>query len=318
MYSGDYMSEKTNVERFYDFLDFVALKLYERHKVPYLTGVKEALNILMDDAIEVEITDETLTEFKSEKLHIEGIAFDKEDVRKAVQLTLLKGLKHLNVTNAMMTPDSIGMFIAYLLKKLYKDPVETVLDPMVGTGNLIATINNYYQDGFMTYGIDDEPLMSQLSRNFLDALEIDHQIFLQNTLTYNGPLVDLVVTDFPVKAVDQKEDYVPYQVVLHHIEHVKDNKFFIALIENDFFEQFGAERFKELINEKAHLYGLIKLDETLFKNHPKSILIMQKKADKNAKIDDFLLVDLPAFTDEEHFNLALGKIEQWFKKKEVD
>ena len=316
--NGDIMAEKTHVEQFYDFIDAVAMKLYETKKEPYLNGVKEALNLLMDDQTEEDIESDVINHFKALKYDIEGVDFNKEDVRKAIQLALLKGFKHLNVTNAMMTPDSIGMFIAYLLKKLYKKPFETLLDPMIGTGNLIATINNHFSDGFMTYGIDDEPLMAGLARNILDALEMDHQVFLQNTLTYQGPLVDCIITDFPVKAVDQKEEYVPYQVVLHHLEHLKDNQFFIALVENDFFDQHRSEKFKELLLEKAHLYGLIKLDESLFKNHPKSILILQKKQDINAKIDDFLLVDLPAFTDEEAFNLALGKIEQWFKKKEVD
>lgn len=312
------MAEKNRVELFYDFLDEVAMKLYEETKESYLNGLKEALNVLMDDTTEIELEPRILEQLKALKLEIEGIEFAKEDVRKAIQLALLKGFKHLNVTNAMMTPDSIGMFIAYLLKKLYKQPFETLLDPLVGTGNLVATVNNHFHDGFMTYGVDDEPLMTSLSRNIFDALEMDHQVFLQNTLTYQGPLVDVVLTDFPIKAVDQKEEYVPYQVVLHHLEHLKDDGFFVAVIENDFFEQYRNDRFKELLLEKAHLYGLIKLDESLFKNHPKSILILQKKQDINAKIDDFLLVDLPAFTDEDAFNLALGKIEQWFKKKEVD
>jgi site-specific DNA-methyltransferase (adenine-specific) len=66
------------------------------------------------------------------------------------------------------------------------------------------------------------------------------------------------------------------------------------------------------------MFGLIKLDESLFKNHPKSILILKKKGEEDEILDHFLLVDLPPFSDQTAFNQALGKMESWFKKKEVD
>ena len=44
--------------------------------------------------------------------------------------------------NHQMTPDTIGMFIGYLLKKFIKNNTYRLLDPAVGTGNLLTTVLN--------------------------------------------------------------------------------------------------------------------------------------------------------------------------------
>ncbi len=313
------MGKQATIETFFDYLDNVAMALYDQDKTLYLEGVKYALEYLLDDEIKKEVSETTNTRLKQSKQEIVEISFDPETIRKAIQLALLRGFKHAKITNAQMTPDTIGIFISYLLKKLYPaNPPKLILDPLIGTGNLIATLSNHYRSPFTVHGIDDDPLMCDLARNMCDSLDIDQQIFLQNTLTYQAGLYDVIITDFPPKKIGDKLEYLPYLTIIHHLDHLKEGHFFIAVIENDFFDQKQNGVFKKLLKEKAHMFGLIKLDESLFKNHPKSILILKKKGDENETLDNFLLVDLPPFSDQTAFNQALGKMESWFKKKEVD
>ena len=310
------MENSEALEKFYTYLDQVANRLYEMDETPYLKGIVHGLDYLLDDEVRKGLVDVVYEDLKRYKDTIREVAFDKETVRKAVQLALLNGFKTMGVTNSMMTPDSIGMFIAYLLKKLYKDDAAlNIYDPLIGTGNLAATINNHFSGYCHFEGSEADPLLSELSRNFLDALEIDHQIYHQDTLTFDKGDYDLVLTDFPVESIDRKMMYFPYQVILKHMHHVKVGGFFIAVIENDFFDQKEASEFKEKLMKTMHLYGLIKFDEGLFKNHPQSLLIMQKKAKEDDQLSDFLLADLPPFTEEKRFNEALSKIEQWFSKQ---
>ncbi|MFW5838450.1 MAG: class I SAM-dependent methyltransferase [Bacillota bacterium] len=313
------MEKQATTETFFDYLDAVAMALYDQDKTLYLEGVKYALEFLLDDEINKEVFESTSTKMKQAKRSILKLSFDPETIRKAIQLALLRGFKHAKITNAQMTPDTIGIFISYLIKKLYpENPPKQVLDPLVGTGNLIATLSNHYKSSFMVHGIDDDPLMCDLARNMCDSLDIEQQIYLQNTLTFQAGAYDLIVTDFPPKKVGDKLEYLPYLTIIHHLDHLKEGHFFIAVIENDFFDQKQNNVFKKLLKEKAHMFGLIKLDESLFKNHPKSILILKKKGEDDNILDNFLLVDLPPFSDQTAFNQALGKMETWFKKKEVD
>lgn len=313
------MGKQATTETFFDYLDEVAMALYDQDKSLYLEGIKYALEYLLDDETKKDLSESTRTRLQQAKQDIIEVSFDRETIRKAIQLALLRGFKHARITNAQMTPDTIGIFISYLIKKLYpQNPPKLVLDPLIGTGNLIATLANHYKSSFTAHGIDDDPLMCDLARNICDSLDIDQQIFLQNTLSYQAGLYDLIITDFPPKKIGDKLEYLPYLTIIHHLDHLKEGYFFIAIIENDFFDQKQNGVFKKLLKEKAHMFGLIKLDESLFKNHPKSILILKKKGEEDDEINNFLLVDLPPFSDQTAFNQALGKMESWFKKKEVD
>jgi site-specific DNA-methyltransferase (adenine-specific) len=91
-----------------------------------------------------------------------------------------------------------------------------------------------------------------------------------------------------------------------------------VVIENDFFEQDKMDVFKKEIDDKAHMFGLIKLSDSLFKNAEKSILILQKKIAKEDKIEDFLLIDLPSFEDREGMSLTIKQIEVWFDNRKEE
>ncbi len=64
------------------------------------------------------------------------------------------------------------------------------------------------------------------------------------------------------------------------------------------------------------MFGLIKLSETLFKKNPKSILLLRKKVIDETPPKEFLLIDLPSFTDTDGINNSIIKIDEYFKKRE--
>ncbi len=316
---NDSANNQQSIEAFYEYLDQVATRLNAMDGTPYLSGVSLALEYLLDDGFVKQLPTAVENDLEGFREAVIGIELQKESVRRGIQLAMLKGFKEMRITNAMMTPDSIGIFISYIINKLYDGAKDMhILDPLVGTGNMLATINNHYHHSLKYTGVDADPTMSELARNILDALEIDHQIFHADALAFEGGVFDLIVSDFPIESVERKHTYFPYQIILKHLESLKPHGFFISVIENDFFDQNEAEQFKSRLMEHAHLYGLIKFDETLFKAHPQSLLIIQKKADASEQIDDFLLADLPPFDDETRFNEAIEKLEQWFKKRKVD
>jgi site-specific DNA-methyltransferase (adenine-specific) len=142
-----------------------------------------------------------------------------------------------------------------------------------------------------------------LARNLGDLMNYENQIFM-------------VVCDLPIQV--KKNPYLPYQIISHHLDSLAKEKFMFVLIENDFFEQDQMDIFKKEIDEKAHMYGLIKLSDSLFKNAEKSILILQKKKTKEHKIEDFLLIDLPSFEDQEGMALTVQQIEAWFDKRKEE
>ena len=310
------MINKQNIEMFYDYFDEVANLLYLNYQKTYLEGMNEAFNLLLDDNFKEEYNLEDIEILKKAKAKISSVAFDREEVRKGVQLGLLKGYKHAYMSNSLITPDTIGMFTGYLVEKLYKNQtLENVLDPMIGSGNLVFAALNHMKKNIKIYGVDNDLLICNLSRNVADLLEYKNEIFYQDSLTYFDQGFDLILTDMPIS---EDDDYFPFKAINHHLDSLKTGGYFISLIENDFFEKKDIKIFQEEINKKAYMFGLIKLSETLFKNNPKSILLIRKKKEDEIPPKKFLLVDLPSFNDTEGIGESIIKIDEYFKSREEE
>ena len=306
------MANKLNIEKFYDYFDEVANIIYNHNKLNYIEGMNHAFNFLLDHELDVNLLDEEKGKIVKAKEAVESVEFQPEEIRKAVQLGILKGLKHAYMSNATMTPDTIGLFLSYLIDKLYdKKEIKTVLDPMIGTGNLVYTILNQLKMEVEVTGIDTDITLCRLSRNFGDLLNIENQIYYQDGLSYFGEGFDLIVSDFEI--AEKKSPYLPYQMINHHLASLKNGSFMLILIENDFFEQAQASIFREEVMKQANIFGIIKLSETMFAKNPKSILILEKNVNQSVKKQsDFLIVDCPSFTDHEAFTQTINKIDQWF------
>lgn len=312
------MVKKENVEKFYDYFDFVGNLLYTNYGKTYLEGMNEAFNYLLDEELEGSYNDEHVDEIKEAKESIIDVSFQPEEVRKSVQLGLLKGYKHTYSSNALITPDTIGIFMGYLIKKLYKNrQLKTVLDPVIGSGNLVYSVLNYLgQEDIKVYGVDNDLLKCNLARNLGDLMDVENEVFYQDTLTYYDQGFDLIVADMPF-AVNQ-DQYLPYQIINHHLQSINAGGYFVGLIDNDFFEKNNSQVFREEIEKQGYIFGLIKLSETLFKATPKSILILRKGGEGIVRTKDFLLVDLPSFNDIDNFNQIINKIDKWMLDREED
>lgn len=312
------MVKKENVEKFYDYFDFVGNLLYTNYGKTYLEGMNEAFNYLLDEELEGSYNDEHVDEIKEAKESIIDVSFQPEEVRKSVQLGLLKGYKHTYSSNALITPDTIGIFMGYLIKKLYKNrQLKTVLDPVIGSGNLVYSVLNYLgQEDIKVYGVDNDLLKCNLARNLGDLMDVENEVFYQDTLTYYDQGFDLIVADMPF-AVNQ-DQYLPYQIINHHFQSINAGGYFVGLIDNDFFEKNNSQVFREEIEKQGYIFGLIKLSETLFKATPKSILILRKGGEGIVRTKDFLLVDLPSFNDIDNFNQIINKIDKWMLDREED
>lgn len=310
------MVNKQNIEAFYDYFDEIANILYANYQTSYIEGMNEAFNFLLDNQFEHQYKEEDIKRMEELKETVVGFSFSSEEVRKAVQLGLLKGYKHTFSSNAQITPDTIGIFIGYLVKKLYHNKnITSILDPLIGTGNLAYTVMNQLGNDIKLYGIDHDINKCKMARNIGDLMDYETEIFYQDTLTYYDSGFDLLLADMPIY-LEEKEAYLPYQILNHHMSSLSEGKYFISLIDNDFFEQKDSHIFREEILKTGHIIGLIKLSDTLFKNNPKSILIIRKQGKNVKPLKDFLLVDLPSFNDMEDFNKTVNQIDLWFSERE--
>ncbi len=310
------MMSKSNIERLYDYYDAVADRLYHKYQKSYLEGMNEAFNLLLDDAFEGTYEETDIQELRALRDAIANVSFEREDIRKGIQLGMLKGYKHAYRSNAEITPDTIGIFIAYLIRKLCDETsLETIIDPLVGSGNLVFTVANHLTFNGRIHGVDNDLVKCHLARNLGDLMEYDNEMFYQDSLTFMQSGYDLMVCDLPI--TDQ-DPYPPYQLLNHHLPSLKPGAFAFAVIENDFFARDGNDIFKQEIEKHSHVFGLVKLSDSLFQTHPKSILIFRRKGPDVTPLKEFMLVDLPSFNDHDGMEQTIAQIDRWIAERKDD
>jgi site-specific DNA-methyltransferase (adenine-specific) len=314
------MNETPNLELFYDVLDESINKLYEVKKQSFFKLLIETgRNIIAQDVLNKEATPEQKNELMEIYHKLDDVDFNVEEIRKAFQLMVLRAFNESNLKNGDTTPDTLGIFISYLINKL-KGKVKklNVLDPVVGSGNLLYSVANHLDCDLHLFGIDNVRELCDIASIQGDLLNYDIEIFCQDTLDHPFSDIDIVVADIPnhtVKAFD-KEYYFPYMCVLQHMASLQEDGYFIGIVPNDFFEHDENGFFKENIINHGSVLGVLELPVNMFKANPKSIVIFTRKPLESKKC---LLVELPSFSDPGLLNKALIQIEDWFliNKKEV-
>jgi len=302
------MINEVNIETLYDVLDESATLLYERLKMPYLKGiVRTCENIIANSA---NTDNQEINDLLNQKIEkISHIEFQKEEIRKAFQYAVLKGLKHQKISNQMMTPESIGMLMGYLIQKLYDVNHLRIYDPLIGTGNLITSIANQIDYDVELIGVDNFGDSYELSQALFGMLGYGNQIFYQDTRTSSNIDADVIISDF--SAVQQSEIY---DIINHQTKNIKDNGYFIFMVDNLFFEALNVKEFIKEINKRWYLFGMMILPEEVFKTQEKTILILQDKGKEFIQPDSFMMVEIPGFKDQNALANVIGQLNQWFNK----
>ena len=304
------MINQEHIEALYDCFDESATLLYKTHKIPYLEGIVKTCENIMANSVEDSYSD-IIDELKTILEKVSDIEFNKEEIRKAFQYACLKGFKHENISNQMITPDTIGVFINYLISKLYNKKHLDILDPLVGTGNLITNIANNLDKTTNIFGVDFDGNSYKLSTAIFDMLGYGEQVYFQDTITFKCQPMDLIVSDFS----GILEDSV-YNIIGHLSDNIKSGGFLIGIFDEEVVkEKVLVEHAKEL-NDLWKLFGLIKLPKNILKNSEKVIVIFQSDGLNIIQPKNFLLVDLPDFNDQVGFKKVINHLNAWFENIE--
>lgn len=299
---------KTNTEKIFTYIDTFA----ESSESLYLEAIIEACDKWLAG-----------TETPKDLLNVTN-----EDIRRGIQLAILKGMQKNVQPNHQMTPDSIGMIIGHLANKLTAGQSDlTLLDPAAGTGNLLYTIMNSIEQVNMAYAVEIDELLVRLSAVTAELLEQPVTFFVQDALR---PLmidpVDLVVSDLPVGYYPDDDNAASYSLMpkeghaySHHlfieqsINHTKPGGFTIFIIPENLFQSEHAADLHPYFKKNALIRAILQLPDTLFKNvnHAKSILVLQKPNEGERVTKEVLLAKVPELTNKHAMALFFKKIDEW-------
>ncbi|KKK38364.1 hypothetical protein WQ57_09245 [Mesobacillus campisalis] len=318
------------VEKLFTMFNVTADLLKDELSCTYLEALAETgENLFHGKVMQEEISE--WTRKRLEKLYgdVSLSGRSKEEIRKGFQLAILKGMQENVQAHHQMTPDSVGLFMGYLITKFINKQAFRLLDPAVGTGNLLSTVLNQQGDKAIdSTGIEIDDVLIRLAYVNANLLEHEVELFNQDALEplFIDP-VDAVVCDLPVgyypndlRASEFEVKAESGHTYAHHLfieqstRHVKEGGYMFFVIPNGLFESEQAGSLRSLIQNHLNIQGIIQLPKTMFKNEQaaKSILILQKKAEGLMPPKQALLVDLPKLSDGPAMSRILGKIDEWF------
>lgn len=317
------------VEQLFTVLNETALVLQEELSCTYLEALAETgENLFHNSILQEELSELTVKRLQKQYEEVPLAKFSKEELRKAFQLVILKGMKENVQPNHQMTPDAVGMLVAYLVGKFVKDSSFKILDPAVGTGNLLTTVLNQLTDKQIeSIGLEVDDLLIKLA--YINANLQEHPIELFNQDSLEPLFVapsDVVVSDLPVGyypndvraedyelKADKGHSYAHHLFIEQSVRHTKPGGYLFFVIPNGLFESEQAGKLKEFLKNHVIVQGILQLPQTMFKNKnaAKSIFILQKKGEGVEPPKEALLANLPTLSNALEMDKMLRKIDKW-------
>ncbi|MCD5323864.1 MULTISPECIES: class I SAM-dependent methyltransferase [Pontibacillus] len=328
--------DQSHVELLYTWLDETAELIGQEIDLSYLELLPLAGEILIEGAPSTDYS-ENLQEQLSEKLKTIKIEeFKKEEIRKGLQLAILKGMKGSTQQQHLITPDSVAIFMGYLIQKVLGDGQQETIrlfDPATGTANLLTAIINQMEQSVEAYGSEVDPTLIQLGLLNANLQKAEVEFFHQDSLR---PLllepVDIAVADLPVGyypddvqaanytlKAEEGHSYSHHLFIEQTLHYVKEGGYSLFLIPNFLFDSDQSEQLHAFLQEHVHVVGVLQLPESMFKNEKfgKSIFIVQKKGQETKAPKQALMAKLPSFQNAKAMNDMVNQINDWFKSERM-
>lgn len=301
-----------SIESLYLYLDGTSEILQGELEFTYLEGFCEAARNLMEGALVQDLGDSATHRLTPLLDSILKQSFHPEEIRKAVQLALLKGFKTDGLNIAAVTPDAVGILIGYLCDKMLPKRRVVLFDPLAKTGNLLFAVRHHAHRDSVAIAVERDPLLYEILKAFYGLLDVDEEAYCQESLSFVGAKADCLLLDFMLEPPSD-EAYFPYQAILHHHQNVVEGGLCFAVIFDEFFDRADSPEFRKMLETKWSVLGLLQLPSTLFRRIGKSILILQKQGPEVRRIEKALAVKLPDFQDEASLKTTISDIDRWIE-----
>lgn len=326
-----YMAQE-NVEKHFKLLDEMVEYIQEKMNVTYIEGLTIGLEYIVTEVAPSSLTKDVQEKIDKKIKFFTFDALDKEEIRKVLQLTILKGMKGATQQQHLITPDTVAMFIGYVAQKLIGSKEKLrVFDPASGSANLLMAVLNQLTMNKQAYGSEIDPTLIQLSLMSANLQRTEVEFFHQDSLQpFLLEPVDLIVSDLPVgyypddvRSSQFKLNATKGHAYSHHllmeqsIHYTKEGGYLLFVIPNFLFDSDQADKLHVYLQQEVHIIGLLQLPLSIFRdeNQAKSILVLQKKGEATKAPKETLLAQLPSFKDVRATEQIVEKMNQWFKNE---
>ncbi len=325
----------------------------------YFEKLNEA-NTLLGESLKVGNVDalaETLTNISDGKVYVENDVPDKDTVAKLE--ALYKDLKDLNLTpsqlkqaitvaiikaqkddktevNKLMTPDAIGLIaslIAYEVLSVQNKTSVNVVDPTVGTGNLliefIEQLNMTDKYKINAAALDNDDTLVSLAKSFSEVMNLNLDAYHQDSIAeWDITDIDMAVADLPVgyypvdenaakfkTKSDEGHSYAHHLLIEQTMKNLNDGGIGIFIVPSQIFQTDQAKKLSEWMVSSVYLQAVLDLPATLFasKEAQKAIVVLQKHGGNAKQVGNVLMGTIPDTNNPKLFEGFKDQLQDWAK-----
>ncbi|MGM8215615.1 class I SAM-dependent methyltransferase [Bacillaceae bacterium W0354] len=321
------------IEQLFKWIDETTGYIEKEENAPYIEALIASSNLLFEHELPNDLRPDYEKMLRSQLDKVDINNFDFETRRKAMQLAILKGMKGATQQHHYITPDTVGIFIGYLVQRFMEERRSfSIFDPACGTANLLlAVLNQQESRELQVYGSEVDPTLIQLAFNNTNLQERNIEFFHQDSLK---PIllepVDVVVSDLPVGYYPDDTTASGYELkseeghsLAHHlfieqsVNYTKDGGYIFLVVPSFLFSSEQTDKLHTYLKEHTHIIGLLELPKTMFKDEKfsKSIFILQKQGLGTKNPTKALLAELPSFKDVKAMDNILIQFNNWFENE---
>ncbi|MEK0395663.1 class I SAM-dependent methyltransferase [Lactobacillus delbrueckii] len=314
--------------------------LQEALNVSLVDALVETFDNLESGEIRVEMgapDQKTVSELEERYAALDYKNWSKAQKEQVYGLLVLKAVNDDGRdANQMPTPPLLATVLTLFMDKLLPKRKQVLLDPAVGSGNLLFSVDqqlaaqNHSEDRFDLVGLDNDEEMLNLADVAAHLAGLKADFYCQDALTGWPVKPDVVVSDLPIgfyanddnaKNFDlrTKEGHA-YAHVLFVEQIVKnlaeDGFAFLLVPQNMLTGTVGAD-FMPWLASKVYLQAIVQLPSSLFQSKisQKSILIFQNHGQSKPP-KEVLLTKLENLKKEESLVALNIKLNEWYTKKD--
>ncbi|MFD1851879.1 class I SAM-dependent methyltransferase [Oceanobacillus bengalensis] len=323
--------DKSNVETLFEWFNNTSEMIVQHSDELYIDSLAIVMESLFYQSPPEDLDDTLAKKIEKSLEKIDLSTHKTDEIRKAIQLAILKGMKDSTQQQHLMTPETVGLIVGYLADKLMEGKKEvSVFDPAGGTGNLLTTVLEKLNQDVKAFASEVDPTLIQLAVLNANLQKKQIEFFHQDSLRpFLLDPVDLVVADLPIGyypddvqasgyklKADEGHSYAHHLFIEQGLKYTKEAGYNIYIIPEFLFDSEQSKQLNRFLHDHAHIIGLIRLPESAFKsnNNAKSILILQKKGKETSGVKQPLLVQMPSFKNANQMADILGQMNLWFKK----
>ncbi|WP_078555492.1 class I SAM-dependent methyltransferase [Bacillus alkalicellulosilyticus] len=323
---------KSEVEQLFVCLNECAELVKEELNITYLEALAEAGEFLYDNGAMINLTPSTKKHVQERVSAIDVDSYQAEHIRKAIQLAVLKGMKEATQPHHALTPDAVALFISYLVNKLQAGKKNfSLLDPAIGTANLVSAVVNQSPSLVATFGFEVDETLLKVAYVSANLQQSEIQLFHEDSIRpVSLPEIDMVVSDLPVGFYPNEEiadqyvlkakegkSFLQHLMIERTFQVVKPGGYMVFIVPNFLFESEEAPNLHQFLKNEGIVLGLLQLPASMFKDakYGKSVLLLQKKGEDVKTPRQALLAELPSFSNKDALSDMMRQIDKWFKEQ---